>query len=166
MTGLKPPAWDAYGWHYCADAAVNGPLTAQYVAVLDALNFCFWPSKTGMEYDVLATTLKKLLETDADVFSAVRLQSLTPAALAAWFPQHDVPCVEERCTKLNELGTVLAASFGASALNLLKAARQSAVRLVNLLVSHFPGFRDEAVYNGRQVWAHVSCSAVWSHLLS
>lgn len=35
--------WDAEGWHYCDDAKTGGPLTAQYVFVLDALNFCFWP---------------------------------------------------------------------------------------------------------------------------
>ena len=36
-------AWDVCGWHYCKDAPTNGPLTCQYVFVMDALNFCFWP---------------------------------------------------------------------------------------------------------------------------
>lgn len=40
-------AWDAEGWHYNADAAADGPLTAQYVLVLDALNWCFWPAEQG-----------------------------------------------------------------------------------------------------------------------
>lgn len=31
--------WDFEGIHYCD----NGPLTVQYLLVLDALNFCFWP---------------------------------------------------------------------------------------------------------------------------
>jgi hypothetical protein len=31
--------WDFEGIHYFD----NGPLTAQYMLVLDALNFCFWP---------------------------------------------------------------------------------------------------------------------------
>lgn len=43
--GSSSVAWDAEGWHYNADAASDGPLTAQYVQVLDALNFCFWPSE-------------------------------------------------------------------------------------------------------------------------
>lgn len=32
------------------------------------------------------------------------------------------------------------------------AARGSAVALVELLASHFPGFRDHGVYRGRQVF--------------
>lgn len=35
--------WDFEGIHYFD----NGPLTVQYLFVLDALNFCFWP---GMLY--------------------------------------------------------------------------------------------------------------------
>jgi hypothetical protein len=31
--------WDFEGIHYYD----NGPLTVQYLFVLDALNFCFWP---------------------------------------------------------------------------------------------------------------------------
>lgn len=33
--------WDFEGIHYFD----NGPLTVQYLFVLDALNFCFWPGK-------------------------------------------------------------------------------------------------------------------------
>jgi hypothetical protein len=36
--------WDADGWHYLDDAQAAGPLTCQYIIVLDALNFCFWPT--------------------------------------------------------------------------------------------------------------------------
>jgi hypothetical protein len=46
MDGVE---WDACGWHYDADAEARGPLTCQYVFVMDALNFCFWPSP-GLEY--------------------------------------------------------------------------------------------------------------------
>ncbi|RLN80363.1 hypothetical protein DYB28_009757 [Aphanomyces astaci] len=37
-------AWDFGDVHYFADAKDGGPLTCQYVFVLDALNFCFWPT--------------------------------------------------------------------------------------------------------------------------
>lgn len=35
----------------------RGDLTAQYLLVLDALNFCFWPEE-GLSYEHLATGLK------------------------------------------------------------------------------------------------------------
>ncbi|RHY66321.1 hypothetical protein DYB38_007839 [Aphanomyces astaci] len=50
-------AWDFGDVHYFADAKDGGPLTCQYVFVLDALNFCFWPtpeyvSHIGADYRV------------------------------------------------------------------------------------------------------------------
>jgi hypothetical protein len=47
----KDFAWSASGWHYDD----RGPLTAQYVFVLDSLNFCFWPT-AGLEYEVRSNT--------------------------------------------------------------------------------------------------------------
>ena len=60
MTKLPAIQWDSSGWHYSADASSGGPLTAQYVFVMDALNFCFWPCE-GLEYDTLAMGLKKVI---------------------------------------------------------------------------------------------------------
>jgi Potential Queuosine, Q, salvage protein family len=61
-------AWDASGWHY----SDGGPLTAQYVFVMDALNFCFWP-QPGVEYEHLAVSLKKALESNPSAFDAKNL---------------------------------------------------------------------------------------------
>ncbi|CAI8588968.1 unnamed protein product [Vicia faba] len=36
--------WDFEGIHYFD----NGPLTVQYLFVLDALNFCFWPGTSKL----------------------------------------------------------------------------------------------------------------------
>jgi hypothetical protein len=149
----RPPAWDEGGWHYADDAAAGGPLTAAYVLVLDALNWCFWPSKSGMEYDALALGLTAALRRDPSAFSADRLASIDAATLASWFVPggHDLPNLEERVRKVREIGAVLRQDFGGDALTLIRAARGSAVRLVGLLTAHFPGFRDEAVYEERQV---------------
>ena len=70
--------WDSNQWHYCADANIRGPLTAQYIFVLDALNFCFWPSE-HFEYDVLAVSLKSVLERDLHAFDANRLGDIDEA---------------------------------------------------------------------------------------
>lgn len=145
-TSVKPPAWDEGGWHYAADAAAGGPLTAQYVLVLDALNFCFWPSATALEYDVLASVLRDVLTADPKAFDAGALAAVTADTLRRWFAGHDLPNAEERARKLNEVGRVLAADFGGLAVNMIAAARGSAVALVELVTRHMPGFRDEAVY--------------------
>jgi hypothetical protein len=150
----KPPAWDDGGWHYSADAAAGGHLTAQYVLVLDALNFCFWPSSTSLEYDTLASVLRDVLLKDEHALDADRLAAMTAETLRGWFAPHDLPNAEERARKLNEVGGVLAAEFNGRCIDLATAARQSAVRLVELVVRHFPGFRDESLYHGRQVFLY------------
>ena len=38
-TDLPKVEWNFDQVHFCDD----GPLTAQYLLVVDALNFCFWP---------------------------------------------------------------------------------------------------------------------------
>lgn len=166
LTHLQPPAWDEGGWHFSRDAPTGGPLTAQYVLVLDALNFCFWPSATGMEYDALASGLTRALEADAGAFAAPALAAVDAATLRAWLAPHDVPNVAERVRLLRELGAVLAAHFDGSAAKLVAAAGQSAVELVRLLTAHFPGFRDEVVCRGRQTFmykrAQICASDLWA----
>ena len=78
-----PIEWDESGWHYQADASVAGPLTCQYILVLDALNFCFWPTP-GLEYEHLARGLKRVLEKDQHAFDAERLAVVTPEIVASW----------------------------------------------------------------------------------
>ena len=149
--GAHPP-WDAEGWHYTADASVGGPLTAQYMLVLDALNFCFWPSEHGFEYVHLACALRDALLRDPAVFDAARLAVVTPAEVASWFPAaFPVPDPETRAAALNEVGAQLGLHYGGSALRLIHAAAGSAVALVGLVAATFPRFRDEAYHAGHRV---------------
>ncbi len=97
--------WDASGWHYSRDAASGGPLTCQYIFVLDALNFCFWPTPE-FEYEQLAVSLKTALEKDETVFDADKLMSLTEEKLASWFAPFVLPQLDERVRKLREVTVV------------------------------------------------------------
>lgn len=67
---------ESKGWHYNDDAATYGPLTCQYIFVLDSLNFCFW-EVPGLEYDTLAIALRDAMKNDSSCFSAERLSSIT-----------------------------------------------------------------------------------------
>jgi hypothetical protein len=68
--------WDSAGWHFCCDAAQVGWMTAQYIFVLDALNFCFWPCK-NFEYENLAVSLKIVFEENPESFSAKYLSEIS-----------------------------------------------------------------------------------------
>ncbi len=140
--------WDAYAWHYSQDSSVGGPLTCQYVFVLDCLNFCFWPT-TGLEYDTLALSIKRALVEDENALSGAALSSISEATLRSWFPEDlQMPNMEERLLRLRELGQVLVAEFDGLAINLVKLAKGSAVTLVSLLLRFIPGLRDTSIYEG------------------
>lgn len=107
ITHLQPPLWDEGDWHYNADAAADGPLTAQYVMILSCLNWCFWPSTTSMEYDTLASSLKRVLEADPTAFSSDKLKRVTTEMVRSWFAPHDMPNAEERARVVREVGYAL-----------------------------------------------------------
>ncbi|OQR97541.1 hypothetical protein ACHHYP_10724 [Achlya hypogyna] len=146
-------AWDFGDVHYFEDAARDGPLTCQYVFVLDALNFCFWPTP-DMEYEHLARGLKQALTADPTVFNADRLAVVDAATVASWFAPFTPPQIDERVRKVRELGAGLARFFGGQAINLIRQANHSAVEVLRLVLAHFPGFQDHAVYKGNQVFLY------------
>lgn len=130
------------------------------------MNFCFWPSTTNLEYDVLATALKVVLERDDSAFDAAKLEAVTAETLRGWLGDNDLPMMEERVAKVREVGAVLRARFGGLAANLVASANGSAVALVDAVTANFPGFRDHSVYDGRQVFfykrAQIVVADVWA----
>lgn len=142
--------WDYEGIHYFD----NGPLTVQYLFVLDALNFCFWPDK-DLNYDHLASGLKAALQNDKSAFDADRLQKYTGPELRellTW--PRPLPLEDERVRLLHEVGFELERNFGGKASNLVESCGKSAAKLVALVTRHFAGFRDHSVYKGHQVFLY------------
>jgi len=164
-------SWDACGWHGAAAIRARGgdEALAQYVLVVDALNFCFWPSAgAALEYEHLACGLRDAFLADPGCFAAERLAACCEADLRRWVAAPcALPALEERVARVREVGEVLLARFGGSALALCREARHSAVELVRLVTAHFPGFCDEAVFapDGRPVYfykrAQIFAADVW-----
>eukprot|EP01031_Cornospumella_fuschlensis_P028814 gene28814-34782_t len=146
----KKNEWDVAGWHYNDDISEGGELTSQYIMVVDALNFCFWPCE-GLEYEHLAIGLKKALQRDKTAFDAHNLMAVTENTLREWIPGFDIPQISERVDRIRELGSGLLSDYGGKVSNLVKKAEHSAVRLVDLVTRSFPGFRDTSVYRGRLI---------------
>ncbi|KAH7511195.1 hypothetical protein FEM48_ZijujUnG0034500 [Ziziphus jujuba var. spinosa] len=172
--------WDFEGIHYFD----NGPLTVQYLLVLDALNFCFWPdignvshllllsgalflSSLAMSlvfdpsmykdltYDHLASGLKAALKNDKSAFDADRLQKYTGPQLRELLNwPRPLPLEDERVRLLHEVGFELERSFDGKASNIVESCGKSAIKLVALVTRHFPGFRDHSVYKGHQVFLY------------
>ncbi|KAL7141493.1 hypothetical protein ABFS83_08G056900 [Erythranthe nasuta] len=142
--------WNFEGIHYFD----NGPLTVQYLFVLDALNFCFWPDNE-MSYDHLAAGLKEALQNDKSAFDADRLQKYTGPELRKMLKwPRPLPLEDERVRLMHEVGFELERSFDGKASKLVESCEKSVAKLVALITSHFPGFRDHTVYKGHQVFLY------------
>lgn len=149
-TSIPKVEWDFEGIHYFDD----GPLTVQYLFVLDTLNFCFWPDK-DLNYDDLASGLKEALQNDKSVFDADRLQKYTGPELRKLLKwPRPLPLEDERVRLLREVGLELEKNFEGKASNLVDSCGKSAEKLVTLVTRHFPGFRDHSVYKGHQVFLY------------
>ncbi|GJS70064.1 queuosine salvage protein-like protein, partial [Tanacetum coccineum] len=153
--------WNYEGIHYFD----NGPLTIQYLFVLDALNFCFWPDK-DLNYDDLASGLKAALENDKSVFDADRLQKYTGLELRQLLKwPRPLPLEDERVRLMHEVGFELERSFEGKASKIVESCGKSATNLVSTIARHFPGFRDHTVYKGHQVFlykrAQIFAADVW-----
>jgi len=80
--------------------------------------------------------------------SATKLQNMSVDAMRDLFARFHSkggripPDMEKRCALWNEVGRVLNEKFDGSATALIERAHGSAPALVQLLVDHFPGFRD------------------------
>lgn len=159
-----PPSW-AQDYHLFVEGDPDA--TLQYVLVLDALNFCFWPLD-GYEYEHLAGSLKRVALADPKALSAERLAEATAESVAAWLrceEGQEIPLAGERARLLREVGRGLLRDYGGRASALVAAAGGSACELVRLVTAAFPGFRDAAVYRGRQVFfykrAQIFVGDVW-----
>jgi len=135
--------------------------TANYLLVLDALNFCFWPEpRWRVEYNqrvydgywALAAALRRAIEHGYPVCEASYLANITAAELGTILAGEGiVPLLEERAAHLREVGQGLLAHFDGRFSAAIEHAAGSATELVRLLVAHFPSFNDVATYDGQPV---------------
>lgn len=153
--------WDENDFHYTGEMS----LMEQYVFVLDAMNFCFWPCE-GLEYEHLAKGLKNALIKDPSCFDASRLEMITEKEISDWLQPFEVPNIGERVRLLRELGKVLLKKFKGKASEVILSSNNSAIEMVDLIIANFPGFRDSTIYKGKQVFfykrAQILVSDIWA----
>ncbi len=153
------PPWDRE-IHFSDGTAA----TANYLFVLDTLNFCFWPSPGRLKWEIdhghetlsgygaLAASLTRAVRSGAPLLDAGYLSRIDLAGLRAILGgKGDLQLLPERVKGLNELGVVLLRDWGGQAATMVAEARKSAARLVSLVTQSLPSFRDVAKYDGREI---------------
>ena len=157
-----------------------------FIFVMDSLNFSFWTEEEvefrdgkysvqfeGVSYTgyfALVAAMNRAIHVDKiDITDANIYSNITKEALEKVFrsdTKTHIPMIQERLDILHENGRVLLEKFKGRFSNVVKEANGSAQRLLQLILSHFPSFRDECQYKGRQVSfykrAQILVSDVWS----
>ncbi|HEY9722411.1 MAG TPA: queuosine salvage family protein [Oscillatoriaceae cyanobacterium] len=137
------------------------PRTANYLLVLDALNFSFWGEPRwyvtyrGQRlrgYWALAASLKRAIEEGLDIDDARVMVGMDEAKLREVLRgEAEIPLLDKRLAHLHEVGQRLLDSYDGQFANAIAAADGSAVALSQLLVRDFPNFRDESPYAGHTI---------------
>ena len=145
----------------------GGPRTANWMLLVDALNFCFWgepgePRWTvewrGKRWDgyyALAAALTRAMEEGVPLADAAFLADLTAGQLAGvlrpapGYPP--IPLFDERLANAREVGRVLLVRFDGEMVHAIEAAGYDAATLALLLARDFPSFADVAEWDEQPV---------------
>lgn len=140
-----------------------------FILLFNSINFCYWgePKWTitfrGKPYDGafgMMGALTRALEDDGlPLLAGSFLTDVEAERFRRILRGHDpagrdsvaIPLEAERLAIWHEIGPVLVRVFGGRWHGVVRRAGGSAVRLVQLLVDHFPSFDDVAEFEGRTV---------------
>lgn len=136
--------------------------TARWCLMVDAVNFCFWPDKGAPLWEVhdavrgdvsgywaLASSMARSANDGTLPLDLEELKNLSLGQTQDIFRgKGEIPLLAERHHALVEIGEGL---FGDSVLGLIDETDNDAALFLEAVISRFPSFRDEAVYEGRHV---------------
>ncbi|XP_046622049.1 queuosine salvage protein [Neodiprion virginianus] len=141
----------------------HDPRTVDWIFLLDTLNFCFWPEGDDTKWEVtkhtgyfaLCAALKRAisqnqLRTEPFFYSAITKEDLE-FILQGDNASAKIPLFMERLKCLHEIGRVLTKKYYGSFVNCIYSCKNSAEKLLKLIVTDFECFRDEADYKGHRV---------------
>lgn len=124
---------------------------AAYVFIMDALNFCFWPS--SWEYADLSKAISKAIQKDANFGKPENLAKLSLDQFKSEvFEGLDFPLMEERHRAVVEIGKVTQEYFKGSFLEIIKSVDYDAPKLLDLIARFFLKFQDHSIYEGEQIF--------------
>lgn len=157
---IEFPPWSES--HFKADS-VNLETLIRYIFVIDTLNYCFWPNPP-FEYFDLAKNLHNTLVKNPKIFEVDSLVSITPELLKENVFKCDFCLLNERARMIREVFTVIKNNYNSSCIEFVSQAKKNAVALVKAVVDNFPCFRDQAIYEGEEVFFYKRAQILVSDL--
>ncbi|XP_071816725.1 queuosine 5'-phosphate N-glycosylase/hydrolase-like isoform X2 [Apostichopus japonicus] len=140
--------------------------TVDWIFIMDTLNFSFWSESNDKRYLVefngekhsgywaLCAAIKRAVEegipiTDPSYYAKITEEQLKQVFRSA--TNTPIPLLEQRRKNLHEAGKVLLEKFGGSFVNCILECDKSAQKLLDLIVTNFPSYRDVGTYKGKRV---------------
>ncbi len=145
---LKFPKWSES--HFDANSVPFETLL-RYIFVIDTLNYCFWPNH-GYEYYSLAKNLYKTLKEKKGFFEIENLSKMTPEQLKENVFMCDFCLLEERSRMIREVFTIIKNEYSGLCYNFVKECNKDATKFTKKIIDKFCCFRDQAIYNGEQIF--------------
>ncbi len=153
---FSPPEWES-GLHWSGKPEE----TANFILVLDALNFCFWGEPRwvvtfeGQRYNgywALAAALTRAMRQGIPLIDAEYLAQISEQQVATILAgEGTIPLLPERVANLREVGRILLSSHQGQFARLITDCAGNAIELVRRVVADFPSFNDVATFDGREV---------------
>nr|SVE73079.1 EOG090X0A16 [Ceriodaphnia reticulata] len=146
--------------------ATEDASSIEWLFVADTLNFSFWALEENAHYSVelhgvlytgymaLCAAITKALEAGVPITSSKYYANITEEEVNKIFISstgESIPLLDQRCRLLQESGKILNEKFDGQFLNCVTQAESNAQKLLSLIVTNFPSFRDEAVIEGQKV---------------
>ena len=115
----------------------------------------------------MTRAIETFLKEDSEFFTCARLKQVTEEQLRLKvFDTTPAFClVDERARLLRELGQVMDESFEGSFVKFVEASGYDCGKLVEMIVQYLPGFRDEAIYCGRQIFFYKRAQILTADLI-
>ncbi|ORX56782.1 hypothetical protein DM01DRAFT_1303086 [Hesseltinella vesiculosa] len=163
--------------------------TIHWIFLVDLLNFSFWsdldqedrmnphPDRYAVHYKgvtytgywSLCAAINRALDDNIPVTDPKYLAQANPEDLAKIFrsdTKEQVPLLDLRVRLMKEAGITICQHFGGSFVHCLQRANHSAQALLDLLLEHFPSFRDVHEFKGRKVHilkrAQILIADIWA----
>ncbi|XP_055917141.1 Q-nucleotide N-glycosylase 1 [Eupeodes corollae] len=151
---------------------------ANWVLLVDTLNFCFWTPMNYTKYKVngytgyfaLCAAVNRAMNEGIPITDPHYYSKIDEKTLAHILRSDDgetcIPLLKNRVDCLQEVGKVLIANYNGKFENMIKRSEKSAEKLLESIVEEFVCFRDTASYEGKQVAlykrAQILVGDIWS----
>ncbi|XP_012227719.1 queuosine 5'-phosphate N-glycosylase/hydrolase [Linepithema humile] len=140
----------------------DDPRAADWIFVLDTLNFSFWTDTGANKWKVNGETgyfafcaaVQRAIDEEKPMWDPKYYSQITQKEAEIIFRGDDettIPLIEDRVKNLQQAGKILLDKYQGTFAECIKSCDGSAKKLLKLIVDEFESYRDEADYEGHRI---------------